>query len=186
MWAGGTLAFPGELRLGERARRTSTIQSVDEKSGRSGKLVFVTVRHRIETERGLAVDEEQHVVYREPSSGGAGEGPPPPAEAAWSEPFTADTVTLFRFSALTFNGHRIHYDIDFCRSEGHPGIVVHGPLLAQSLIAFAEAATGPLHTFAFRATAPLYHFETATLCRSGTALWVRGPDGRECMTAEAE
>src|SRR5690606_35594244 len=109
-WAGGELTFSGDLRLGERARRTSTLEAVDEKSGRSGRLVFVTVRHRIEGEGGGVVDEAQRLVYREAGGRGGSEGPPAPSTPAWSESFSADPVTLFHSSALTFNGHRIHYD----------------------------------------------------------------------------
>jgi 3-methylfumaryl-CoA hydratase len=93
---------------------------------------------------------------------------------------------LFRYSALTFNGHRIHYDLDYARDvEGYGGLVVHGPLLAQLLMLKAERELGPLKTFQFRATAPLMHFETARMCRKGREFWVEGPDGRLCMTASA-
>lgn len=135
MWAGGILAFHGELRLGERALRRSTVEAVERKEGRSGSLVFVTVRHRITTARGLAVDEAQHLVYRPAAAASVRPGPEPPADPAWSEPFLADAVALFRFSALTFNGHRIHYDAPYATQvEGFPGLVVHGPLLALLLL----------------------------------------------------
>ncbi len=97
-----------------------------------------------------------------------------------------DTTQLFRYSALTFNGHRIHYDLDYARRvEGYAGLVVHGPLLAQLLILLAEEMLGGLASFSFRATAPLMHHETAELCWKDGALWVRGPDGRLCMQAHA-
>jgi 3-methylfumaryl-CoA hydratase len=135
MWAGGTLAFHGELRLGERALRRSTVEAVERKEGRSGSLVFVTVRHRITTARGLAVDEAQHLVYRPAAAALVRPGPEAPTAPAWSEPFLADAVALFRFSALTFNGHRIHYDAPYATQvEGFPGLVVHGPLLALLLL----------------------------------------------------
>ncbi|MEX0309102.1 MAG: acyl dehydratase, partial [Tateyamaria sp.] len=96
-----------------------------------------------------------------------------------------DATLLFRYSALTFNGHRIHYDQPYARQvEGYDGLVVHGPLLAQHLMLMAEAALGPLESFRFRATSPLMHHETGTFCRKGRTLWVRGPDGRKCMEAE--
>ena len=94
---------------------------------------------------------------------------------------------LFRYSALIFYGHRIHYDLEYAqRVEGYAGLVVHGPLLAQLLMLKAERELGPLTQFSFRATAPLLHTETATLCRAGRDLWVRGPDGRLCMKASAQ
>lgn len=98
-----------------------------------------------------------------------------------------DSTLLFRYSALTFNGHRIHYDLDYARDvEGYGGLVVHGPLLAQLLMLFAVDLIGPLASFSFRATSPLMHFETAQLCRRGANMWVRGPDGRQCMQAVAQ
>ena len=97
-----------------------------------------------------------------------------------------DATMLFRYSALTFNGHRIHYDQPYAQDvEGYSGLVVHGPLLAQHLMLMATRSLGDLTEFTFRATSPLMHFETATLCRKGRKLWVRGPDGRLCMTATA-
>lgn len=188
MWAGGTLAFPGELRLGERALRRSTIESVEEKRGRSGRLVFVTVRHRIETAGGPAVDEAQHVVYREATGGGAPEASPAPSSPAWSETLTPDAVTLFRFSALTFNGHRIHYDHPYATErEGYPGLVVHGPLLALLLLdaAVRHGGRDPAR-FAYRAVSPLFAGEAIRvegveplgLAAAGeTELWVAGPRG---------
>jgi 3-methylfumaryl-CoA hydratase len=187
MWAGGNLSFLGELRLGERVVRRSTIESVEEKTGRSGRLVFVNVRHRIESERGQAVDEAQHLVYRE-GTGGAGEGPEAPRSPAWSDAFTADAVTLFRFSALTFNGHRIHYDQPYSlREEGYPGIVVHGPLLALLLLESAARHAGrhPAR-FAYRAMSPLFageefHLQGAQALSRDAAgeseVWAAGPRG---------
>jgi 3-methylfumaryl-CoA hydratase len=98
-----------------------------------------------------------------------------------------DSTLLFRYSALTFNGHRIHYDLDYARDvEGYAGLVTHGPLLAQHLMLLAEERLGPLTHFSFRATAPLMHFEAADLCWcEDGSMWVRGPDGRQCMQAQA-
>ncbi len=194
MWAGGTLALSGALRLGETALRRSTIESVEEKSGRSGRLVFVTVRHRIETARGPALDEAQHIVYREATPAGAvAEGPAPPAHATWSEPFTADAVTLFRFSALTYNGHRIHYDAPYATGEeGYPGLVVHGPLLASLLLDGAARHGGRApERFTYRALSPLFVNEPFRI--EGEApdgegvseLWIAGPRGI-AMRATAE
>jgi 3-methylfumaryl-CoA hydratase len=112
--------------------------------------------------------------------------PKAPDSAEYSAHHSYSTTLLFRYSALTFNGHRIHYDLDYCRGvEGYPGLVVHGPLLAQQLMLMARSRPGGLRTFQFRATAPLFHTETATLCQSGNRLWVAGPDGRMCLEATA-
>ncbi len=143
MWAGGRVRTSGLLRCGEPATRRSRVQSVEEKQGRSGSLTFVVVHHQIE-QRGLAVvDEEQDLVYREavsPSGPAAapGEDAPvvPPADGEWAIEVTP--TLLFRFSALTYNAHRIHYDRDYVREvEGYPGLLTHGPLQA---LAMAEAA----------------------------------------------
>jgi 3-methylfumaryl-CoA hydratase len=187
MWAGGELAFPGELRLGEVARRRSTIESIEEKTGKSGRLVFITVRHRVETDRGLAVDEAQNLVYREAGSAPAA-AQPAPSDPAWSDPFIADPVLLFRFSALTFNGHRIHYDKPYATEvEGYPDIVVHGPLLALLLLGAAARHGGRAPArFAYRAVSPLFQGEpfrvegVAPLPLSApgeTQAWVAGPRG---------
>jgi 3-methylfumaryl-CoA hydratase len=187
MWAGGALTFSGELRLGDAVRRRSTIESIEEKSGKSGRLVFVTVRHRVETERGLAVDEAQNLVYRE---AGAAAAPPAPAPQApaWSDPFVADEVTLFRFSALTFNGHRIHYDRPYATTlENYPELVVHGPLLALLLLDAAARHGGRAPArFAYRAVSPAFAGEALRvegaaalpLSAAGeTEAWVAGPRG---------
>jgi 3-methylfumaryl-CoA hydratase len=188
MWAGGNLTFSSELRLGEAVQRRSTIESIEEKSGRSGRLVFVNVRHRVESERGVAVDELQNLVYREAGAPSVGEGPAAPESPAWSEPATADNVTLFRFSALTFNAHRIHYDQPYSsREEGYPGVVVHGPLLALLLLDGATRNGGrPPLRFAYRAVSPLFAGEPFQLQGAGglprgaageSEVWVVGPRG---------
>jgi 3-methylfumaryl-CoA hydratase len=189
MWAGGRLTFHAALRAGQDAEKTSTVTSITRKQGRSGPLAFVTLRHDIHQSAQLCVSEEQDLVYREDP---APDAPPPKVPRAPTDENSAqtrqfDTTLLFRYSALTFNGHRIHYDLPYAREvENYPGLVVHGPLLAQCLMLMAEAELGPLRRFSFRATAPLFADETATLCRKGKALWVRGPDGRQAMHAEAE
>jgi 3-methylfumaryl-CoA hydratase len=200
MWAGGRLRFHAPLRLGDPAEKHSEIKAVSRKQGRSGPLGFVTLAHEIRQAGRLCVTEEQDLVYRTDPAAEPGTAAPPPPPLAPSAPADEDetrraaydTTLLFRYSALTFNGHRIHYDLTHCREvEGYLGLVVHGPLLAQQLALMAEARLGRLARFAFRATAPLFHFETAELCARGDgpsrlALWVRGPDGRQCMTATAE
>jgi len=130
MWAGGRIEFKKPLRIGDAIRRDSEIVSIEPKSGRSGSLVFVTVRHTVSAAGETAVIEEHDIVYREAAKPG---DPPPvakpaPREAAWRRELVADPVMLFRYSALTFIDHRIHYDLDYCRQEeGYPGLVVHGP-----------------------------------------------------------
>ena len=189
MWAGGQLQFDAPLRVGNPAEKCSVLEKAEHKNGRSGPLAFVTLRHEIWQEGQLCLTEWQDLVYREDPDPQAPKPVPPEArtderdarEAAFS------STLLFRYSALTFNGHRIHYDLDYARDvEGYDGLVVHGPLLAQHLMLLAEEVGGALRSFAFRASSPLMHFETATFCRNGEDLWVRGPDGRQCMSATAE
>jgi len=187
MWAGGRLTFHAPLRLGTCAVKESVVQAVSEKTGRSGRLGFVTLRHEISQNGMLCVTEEQDLVYRAPPSQRIPRGAPAaPQDEEEQRALTFTSTLLFRYSALTFNGHRIHYDADYARTtEGYADLVPHGPLLAQELIHLAETALGPLQRFAFRATSALCLGETAWLCRLGTSLWVRGEDGRLCMTAEA-
>ncbi|WP_390912019.1 acyl dehydratase [Pseudosulfitobacter sp. SM2401] len=188
MWAGGRLAFHSPLRAGIAAHRVSVCEKADRKDGRTGPLAFVTLRHDIWQDDACCISEWQDLVYRKDP---APDAPRPVAPIARTDEDQAievsfDATLLFRYSALTFNGHRIHYDLPYARSvEGYDGLVVHGPLLAQHLMLMAESALGPLSEFTFRATAPLMHFETATLCRKGREFWVRGPDGRQCMQATA-
>jgi 3-methylfumaryl-CoA hydratase len=189
MWAGGRLAFHAPLHPGRPAERVSRRVSATRKSGRSGALGLVTLAHEVRQDGRPCVLEEQDLIYREPARPDAPGPVPPMADevAEQTREVAFDPTMLFRYSALTFNGHRIHYDADYARGvEGYAGLVVHGPLLAQLLMLMAESALGGLSRFSFRATAPLFDFEAATLCRSGTRLWVRGPGGRKCMEAEAE
>jgi 3-methylfumaryl-CoA hydratase len=192
MWAGGRLSLPGEIRIGETVRRRSEVVDVQLKSGASGPLVFVLVRHEIDTARGLAATEEHDIVYRLPPVAAA---PPPvtaPAEAAWRREHVADPVLLFRFSALTFNGHRIHYDRTFAiEVEGYSGLVVHGPLLATLLLELVgrEVPGRRVERFAFRARAPLTDGEPFAACgapaEGGAKLWIARGDGALAMAAEA-
>lgn len=188
MWAGGRLAFDAPLRAGIAAQKVTTVEDVEEKHGRSGPLAFVTLRHEIWQADRLCLTEHQDLVFRaDPAPGAAApRAPQAPDGEDSAQAVTFDPTLLFRYSALTFNGHRIHYDRDYARQvEGYEGLVVHGPLLAQLLMLMAERELGPLRAFRFRATAPLMDFEPATLCRKGRALWVRGPAGRMCLEAEA-
>ena len=192
MWAGGRVRFLRPLRLGGKARRTSTITSAAVKEGRSGKLVFVTLEHRYEGPDGeAAVIEEQEVVYREPRPL-AGTPPPfePPAVAARRE-HRPDAVLLFRYSALTYNGHRIHYDRDYVRQvEGYPDLVVHGPLLATFALDLSADVfgAGRIAAFDFRNRTPLFVDRPLSLVlgrEEGGAvpLWVLGEDGRLAVEA---
>ncbi|RMH49805.1 MAG: acyl dehydratase [Alphaproteobacteria bacterium] len=193
MWAGGRLEWLGPLPVGAPATRRSTVLGIARKQGRSGPLCFVTLRHEITGAAGPAVIEEQDIVYRPDPQPGETPAParPAPTDETAAQTFHPDSTQLFRYSALTFNGHRIHYDLDYCREvEGYPGLVVHGPLMAQRLIALADRLLGGIRRFAFRAQAPVFHFESFTACArpvgEGLGLWVRaGADGRLAMTAEA-
>ena len=186
MWAAGRIQFHRPLFAGSRAERHSRVDAVTRKSGRSGPLGFVTVRHDIKQRQALAVTEYQDIVYREMTPQDEPAAPKAPNDETHAQEIDFDSTMLFRYSALTFNGHRIHYDETYARNvEGYDGLVVHGPLLAQMLMLFAQHHLGGLTEFQYRATAPLLHHETATLCwRNGTA-WVKGPDQRQCMIATA-
>ncbi|MDP2958833.1 MAG: MaoC family dehydratase N-terminal domain-containing protein [Longimicrobiales bacterium] len=171
MWAGGALRFFEPLRLGDGIERVSTVTSVTAKEGRSGKLVFVTIGHRVSGPRGLACDEDQHLVYRRPGDSVAPrvvppEATPPEGEPEWEEAFLPTSTALFRFSALTFNPHRIHYDHPYATErEGYRGLVVHGPLLTLLLLDAGIRRT-PGRTagvFTYRAVAPAFADEMITL-----------------------
>ncbi|MFC6582813.1 FAS1-like dehydratase domain-containing protein [Sulfitobacter aestuariivivens] len=188
MWAGGRLTFHSPLRAGIRAKKTTTCETSQRKEGRTGPLGFVTLRHDIEQAGQLCVTEWQDLVYRQDADPTSVKptAPSAPNDAETEDAVSFSTTQLFRYSAVTFNGHRIHYDLPYARQiEGYEGLVVHGPLLAQLLMLKALRELGPLEAFSFRATSPLMDFERAVLCRRGRDLWVRGPDGRQCMTAQA-
>ncbi|MBM7070391.1 MaoC family dehydratase N-terminal domain-containing protein [Actibacterium sp. 188UL27-1] len=183
MWAGGRLTFEAPLRTGRPAQKTTVIEDVHHKQGRVGPLAFVTLRHEIRQDDTLCVTEWQDLVYL------ADQGPSPTQTAAPQAPEPAtsqslDQLTstlLFRYSALTMNGHRIHYDADYARNvERYTGLVVHGPLLAQ-LLMLKAAEQGPLSSFSFRGTSPLTLGEQAILARDGDRYWIAGADNRLCM-----
>ncbi len=187
MWAGGRLEFHTPLIIGTPAQKSSAVEETTRKTGRSGPLAFVSIRHEYRQMDQLCVTEYQNLVFKNFPRGNQLPKTQPARtddQTCLSETF-APTL-LFRYSALTFNSHRIHYDVDYCRDvEGYSGLVVHGPLLAQSLMQMAQIRLGALKTFSFRAYSPLMHFEAAEFCQSGNDLWVRGPDGRLCMSATA-
>ncbi len=194
MWAGGRLVFHDGLRIGDEVRRVSSVESITRKTGRTGQLVFVTVQHEIHTGRGLAIDEFQDLVYREPPDRERqkpAEAATTPAAGEARQRIVTDPVLLFRYSAITFNGHRIHYDHPYATQvEDYPGLVVHGPLMATLLANLARRELGSLSRFSFRGQSPLICGETLELHaapgENGLALEARsGTDGRIVMTAEA-
>jgi 3-methylfumaryl-CoA hydratase len=199
MWAGGRIRYAADLPVGTDATRRSRILKVEHKAGKRGSLWFVTVEHSTACDGSDApcIVEEQDIVYREATAPGAAPAPPPArhdAEAQWSQVFTPDTTLLFRYSALTFNGHRIHYDQAYARNEeGYPDLVVHGPLTATLLQLFA-AEHGPRHRrmtrFDFRGVTPLFvdrpfRLEGRETDKGGLAVWARGPDGELAMSGTA-
>ncbi len=194
MWAGGRIAYERPLTIGGEGRRESTIAKVEAKSGRAGKLVFVTVAHRYACEGEGCVTEEQVIVYREAAKPDASPVPaaPAPGDATWSELFLPDTVLLFRFSSLTSNAHRIHYDQHYARNEEHyPDLVVQGPLIALLLQGFATRhAPARLRSFEYRGASPLFvNLPFRLEGRLGDAealdIWAAGPDGALSMRAKA-
>lgn len=195
MFAGARLRFHRPLAIGQPARREGVIRNVVQKSGRSGSLAFVTVGYSFYQQGELCIDEEQDIVYREP-------GPPVPAPqpidlppvpaGAWSRVVAPDTRLLFRFSALTFNAHRIHYDRPYAiGEEGYPGLVVHGPLTAVMLLELVRhRAARPIVGFSFRGQAPLFDLApfrlVAVPAGDRVELEAQGPDGKLALTATAE
>jgi 3-methylfumaryl-CoA hydratase len=200
MWAGGGLSFLQPLRVGEEVHRVSRIAEIVHKQGRSGELVFVTVEHDILCADALAIRERQDIVYRAapaPESADTGGAPPPagtpePRRPERSEIVEATATLLFRYSALTFNGHRIHYDLEYARQEeGYRGLVVHGPLQATLMLHMAARMMGGAAParFEYRGVAPLVHGGSFTLNAVEGAgaieLWTAAGDGAPRMTATA-
>ncbi|MGA3036423.1 MAG: MaoC family dehydratase N-terminal domain-containing protein [Vulcanimicrobiaceae bacterium] len=196
MAAGGRITFHRDLQLGETAERVATIVSIKEKTGASGELVFVTVRHEIFVAGGLAIEEEQDIVYRGAATAGAKEAPKDPPvvleAGTTTKRINVDPVLLFRFSALTSNGHRIHYDRTYAMNvEHYPGLVVHGPLQAVMLVDLVRESIGmPVKRFSFQARRPLFDktpFDCAVHAKDGGAdLMTIDADGQVCMRASVE
>ena len=198
MWAGSRLRFVQPLRVGDEMTRTSRIASVVTKQARSRPLVFVTVAHEVATGSGVAVLDEHDIVYREmPAIGTLASTPPPapaPNDAAFSRRIVADEVLLFRYSALTFNGHRIHYDRSYATAvEGYPGLVVHGPLIATLLLDLLrrEHPDAVVTRFEFKAVSPLFDGRPFSVCgradgERSFALWAANGEGGLAMQARAE
>jgi 3-methylfumaryl-CoA hydratase len=195
MWAGGRLQFLRPILPGAAIRRVSRIASIADKVGRTGRLVFVTVVHEISDAQGLAVREEHDIVYRDLPAAGAPTAQAQPArtDEQFARRIVPDPVLLFRYSALTFNGHRIHYDRSYVtQEEGYPGLIVHGPLIATLLLEQLqlERPDARIASFEFKAVSPLFDiapFEVCGRVEGGQAyLWARGPEGQLAMQASAQ
>jgi 3-methylfumaryl-CoA hydratase len=195
MWAGSRVTFHRPLPIGEAIERRSTIADIRLKAGRSGQLAFVTVRHEVSGQQGLAITDEHDIVYREDVLAPPAERPaePAPDDPMFSESQLADPVLLFRYSALTFNGHRIHYDRQYAiEVEGYRGLVVHGPLLATLMVDLAVQSwpKRPLATFEFRGRQPVIAGEPFSVngrLRDGATLdlWIADAGCTLAMTGVA-
>lgn len=195
MWAGSQIEFKAPLRVGQVLERTSRIADLRMKEGRTGPLVFVNVDHEIRADGELAILERHDIVYR--GMPGADDAAPPPVPATvipeWSRHVVSDDVLLFRYSALTFNGHRIHYDRRYVTEvEGYPGLVVHGPLIATLLLDLLrrELPDARVRSFSFRAVKPAFDVTPFTVCgrredSHAVKLWAQSPDGHLHMDATA-
>jgi 3-methylfumaryl-CoA hydratase len=193
MWAGGRLDFIRPVQIGAALTRKSVISAITPKSGATGPLVFVTVRHEISANGVPAILEEQDIVYRGAATARPEIARPAEPQRADAERlFTPDATRLFRFSALTFNAHRIHYDRDYARNvEGYGGLVVHGPFIAVLLLDLLRRhRSGTVRRFAFRAQRPTLDLQTFSLCLSGDEsavnLWSRDADGHTTLSASAK
>ena len=193
MWAGGELEFFDTLRVSDEVTRTSRIAEVTMKEGSTGQLCFVSVDHLVTTPRGMAIRERQDIVYRDvspPSAPAKASAPPPLPQHR--ETHMADPVLLFRYSALTFNGHRIHYDRDYVtRVEGYPGLIFHGPMQAALLVEFSAKLHGgvPPKKFAYRGVQPLFEGSefsvNASTTDAGMELWTANSQGEPTMKGTA-
>lgn len=196
MFAGKRVWFHDDLLVGDEVRRESEIQNVEIKQGRTGEMVFVTVKTNMLSSRGLALTEEQKIVYREAPDPKA---PPPspqsaPVKPVWEKVIKPDPVLLFRFSALTFNGHRIHYDLPYVtKVEGYPGLIVNGGLSTLFLFELArEHGPSPIKLFSSRNVKPLIVGSDLHICGAPSAdkksakLWVTNHEGALALTADAE
>ena len=193
MWAGGELEFFEPLRVGDEVTRTSRIADVTTKTGSTGVFCFVSVEHTITTPRGTAIRERQDIVYRDMGGAApAAKAPPPPPVAKHRESHVSDPVLLFRYSALTFNGHRIHYDRDYVtKVEGYPGLIFHGPMQAAFLVEFAAKlhdGTAP-KKFVYRGLQPLFEGSEFSVNASDTSagmeLWTANSAAQPTMKGTA-
>lgn len=196
MWAGSAITFRAPLKVGDTLDHRSTVVDVSAKQGRSGSLVFVRVRHEIGIDRELALSEEQDIVYLDDPKPGepASMAQAAPAEHDYARTIDPTATLLFRYSALTHNGHRIHYDHPYATQvEGYPGLVVHGPLMATLLLDLLNrhCPDAPIASFSFRAVKPLFDIAPFQVCGrravDGTSvrLWAKDLDGALAMDATA-
>jgi 3-methylfumaryl-CoA hydratase len=194
MWAGGRFTFHQPLRVDEAITRVSTVQDVTIKQGRNGALCFVLVRHEVAGQNGLALVEEHDIVYRDAPQPGEAPAEPRPVrtDGDWQRDIHPSDPLLFRYSALTFNSHRIHYDRRYVtETEGYPGLIVHGPLIATLLIDLLRRNTErTVASFRFRAVSPLFDIAPFSVHGApdgerGVALWARNATGHLAMEAEA-
>src|SRR5205085_12174723 len=195
MWAGGELEFVEPLRVGDEMTRRSRISDVTMKTGSTGALCFVSVQHEISSPRGVAIRERQDIVYRDVAPAGEKPAAKPaasPPVAKHRESHMADEVLLFRYSALTFNGHRIHYDRDYVtKVEGYPGLIFHGPMQAAFLVEFAAKlhdGTAP-KKFVYRGLQPLFEGSEFSVNASDTSagmeLWTANSAAQPTMKGTA-
>ena len=195
MWAGTKATYHKPIHVGENISNVTTIESVTPKVGKTGQLVFLKLKNEISGENGIATTELQDVVYREEARPGAAapEPPPPPGEALWRRTIHPSSVLLFRYSALTMNSHRIHYDRTYVTEvEKYPGLLVHGPLTFTLLLDLfrREHADKILKSFSVRAVSPIYDthdfvVEGAPDGESDSTLWALNHEGRLAMSAKA-
>jgi 3-methylfumaryl-CoA hydratase len=194
MWAGGELEFLDTLRVGDDTKRASRIADVTMKTGSTGVLCFVSVEHVVTTPRGVAIRERQDIVYRDISTTppAANKAPTPAPVAKHRETHVSDPVLLFRYSALTFNGHRIHYDRDYVTNvEGYPGLIFHGPLQAALIVEFAAKLHHgqPPKKFSYRGVQPLFEGSEFSVNANDTAagmeLWTANAEGQPTMKGTA-
>ncbi len=196
MFAGKRTTFIAPLLIGDEVKRVSTIHNVTVKDGRSGRMVFVTVKTDISSPRGLAISEEQDIVYRGEPDKNAPPSPPQPApgKAVWQHQVTPDPVMLFRYSALTFNGHRIHYDHPYVTgTEGYPNLVMNGGLTTLLVYELARThGSTPIKYMSSRNVRALFVGRTITICGEPSAdnktakLWAQDDSGALALSAEAE
>lgn len=187
MWAGGKIDWRKPVILGQQASRKTTISKIEEKQGRTGSLIFVTIQHVVSQDNEVCISEEQNIVYREAANASVAVEPEQASkESEFQQPWKFTSTELFRYSALTFNGHKIHYDSDYARDvEGYSNVVVHGPLLATLMLDLACENNRPLHSFSYRARSPIClpsglvtHGQTDG---QSTHLWVASDSGSLAM-----
>ena len=197
MWAGGQFVFHSDISIGDKVKRISTIENIDEKSGRTGPLVFVKIRHEIYIQNKVSPSlvEYQDIVYRDEKRESEKDLVPKRADvnSEWFREVAPDEVLLFRYSALTFNGHRIHYDRRYAtEEEGYPGLVVHGPLLATLLmdLVYRQLPHVDVKEFRFKALRPIFDLNSFSLhgepsdSLNNIKLWIKDHDGLLAMEAE--